>query len=281
MNAKSCLLVLVLFGVLPAAAAPQKENESRPRAAVIRTELLVEVVEEVAKYVVAGVAGWLLIIAGDRWRTRRARPLFRPFLKEDLLIVVGRFEEFREWDPCGLMGVGDAFALKELQRLLSRMGAKEPKVVYADRILRDGDELKHPVIVLGGPDANSVTREFTIRIPSRFRFGDPSVNEVTISDVAGAAPRSFSPRVKEGSGVDYGLIVTVPNPLDPDQPMMILAGAFGYGTWAAVRLLASPAFHKSSKRVLKGPFECLIRTEVIGDTPQRTTVAELRSVVNV
>jgi hypothetical protein len=279
MNFKSCLFALVLFSVLPAAASPQKENESQPGGAGIRAELLVEVVKETAKYAVAGVAGWLLIVAGDRWRTRRARPLFRPFLKEDLLIVVGRFEEFREWDPCGLIGVGDAFALKELQKLLSRMGAKEPKVVYADRILSDGDELKHPVIVLGGPDANAVTKEFAGCIPSGFRFGDASVNEVTISDVGGTPTRSFSPRVEEGRGVDYGLVMRAPNPLEPDKPMMILAGAFGYGTWAAVRLLASPAFHKESKRILKRPFEGLIRTEVIGDTPQRTTVVELRSLV--
>jgi hypothetical protein len=159
------------------------------------------------------------------------------------------------------------------------MGAKEPKVVYADRILSDGDELKHPVIVLGGPDANAVTKEFARCIPSGFRFGDASVNEATISDVAGAPTRSFSPRVEEGRGVDYGLVMRAPNPLEPDKPMMILAGAFGYGTWAAVRLLASPAFHKESKRILKRPFEGLIRTEVIGDTPQRTTVVELRSLV--
>lgn len=279
MRVRLCLFVLMLLSILPVAAAPQTENPSPPKASGIRKELLVEVLKETAKYAVAGVAGWLLIAAGDRWRTRRARPLFRPFLKEDLLIVVGRFEEFREWDPCGLMGVGDAFALKELQKLLSRMGAKEPKVVYADRILSDGDELKHPVIALGGPDANAVTREFAMRIPSKFHFGEASVNEVTISDAAETASRSFDPRVEEGRGVDYGLIVRAPNPLDPDQPMMIVAGAFGYGTWGAVRLLASAEFHKSSKRILRLPFECLIQTEVIGDAPQRPTVVGLRSLV--
>jgi hypothetical protein len=249
-----------------------------PKASGIRTELLVEVAKEAAKYAVGGAAGWLLMIASNRWRTRRARSLFRPFLTEDLLIVVGRFDEFREWDPCGLMGVGDAFALAELQKLLSRMGAKEPKVVYADRILSDADNLAHPIILLGGPDANAVTREFAMRIPSRFRFGDPSVNEIAISDVtAAASPHLFVPSVRHGSGEDYGLILRAPNPIASDQPLLIMAGAFGYGTWATVRLLASPAFHKSSKRILKLPFECLIRTEVIGDTPQRTRAIALRN----
>ena len=133
-------------------------------------ELGWDVTKDAVKYLLATGAGWLLKTASDRWRTRRARSFWRPFLSDDLRLVIGRFGEFNDFEKSGLFGVGDAIALAELQRYLGQLGAK-PQVAYADQL--KGDDIKHTLILLGGPDANSMTDRAVQRIDSKSDLGTP------------------------------------------------------------------------------------------------------------
>jgi hypothetical protein len=258
--------------------------------------------KDAIKFLIGAAAGWLLKVAGDRWRTRHARAFWRPFISDDMLLVVGRFPQFREFERSCLLGVGDAIALTELQHYLAQIGAKNPQVVYADRL--DGDALKHTIITFGGPDANTVTRDAVKLINSKLRFGNPEVNEIAIRDTTSEPPRFYVPPPldADGTGTDYGLVLRAPN---PNKEITIIAGSYGHGTSAATRYLISPTFlalRKSMAResfgsgtwaatrylisttflALRGSkaresFECLVETDVVRDTPQAIRPIVVRS----
>jgi hypothetical protein len=225
--------------------------------------------KDLAKYIVAAAAGWLLKFVRDRWRTRHARRFWRPFLSADLRVVVGRFDskEFLAFEQSGLMGCGDAYALAELQRYLGQIGASQIQTVFAGHDY-DAGVLQHTLISLGGPDANAVTRELVKKIDSSMKFGDPRINEIAIRDTT--SNRSYAPDNldEDGSGTDYGLILRVPSPYIPGKEVMIMAGSFGQGTLAAVRYLSSQEFLKLPVSKKEGTLECLVKTDVVRGSPQ-------------
>ncbi len=239
--------------------------------------------KDAAKFLIGAAAGCTLKVTRDRWRTRRARAFWHPFLSDDVRLVIGRFGQVRHFDllkfeRSGVLGVGDAIALAELQRYFSQIGGS-PQLAYADRL--EGDALKHTMILLGGPDANSVTRRTAKRITSMLRFGSAEVNEIAIRDTSEASPRLYvpSPLDQDNAGTDYGLILRAPNPFAPDKEIMIIAGSFGHGTWAAARHVTSIEFLAKSASLQPGPMECLVETDVELDTPQSIRQVLLRNFV--
>lgn len=231
-----------------------------------------------AKFLIGTAAGWTLKVARDRLRTRKARAFWRPFLSKDLRIVVGRFREFKDFERSGFIGVGDTLALAELQRYLTRIGLREPQVVYADQI--EGDDLKHPIISLGGPDNNAVTREVAKQIKSTLRFGNPEINEIAFRDTGVHPPQLYVPSAfdHDGSGTDYGLILRAHNPFAPANEVMVIAGSFGHGTWAGTRYVTSAEFLKLKELKKRVPIECFVETDVVRDTPQGIRMLIVRTI---
>ena len=230
-----------------------------------------DLVKDALKFVVASAAGWVWKIAYDRWKARKARRFWRSFLSKELRIVVGRFGEFDEFERSGVIGIGDAIALSELQAFLATIGSTEAKVVYADRV--SGDDLKNPLILVGGPDANDVTRQASTLIRTSLRFGDPAKHEIAFRGLSETPPRLYVPvaPTAQQAADDLGLIVRVKNPFDVEKPALIMTGSYGHGTWAAARYVVSPSFLKSDVAKSQS-FECLIKTTVVRDTPQQIQV---------
>jgi hypothetical protein len=245
-----------------------------------------DVTKDAIKFLLGAAAGWGLKIVRDRWRTRHARAFWRPFLSSAVPLIVGRFgEELDEFEPSGLLGVGDAVAVAELEHYLAKLGGR-PRVAYADRL--EGDEYKQTLILFGGPDANSVTKRIVNRIDSKLRFGDPETHEVAIEDTAVHPTRRYipSPPTRRGDGgTDYGLILRSSNPFAPEHDVLIIAGSFGYGTWGAERHVTTGEFltqwesirnsarkarrfSHTNRSVAQPAIECLVETDVERDTPQ-------------
>lgn len=228
--------------------------------------LAFDLTKDGVKYLIGGVASAVAIIGRRRWRTRRALAFWRPFIKSNTAIVIGTFPGGRDFDRAGLMGFGDAAALGELERSLALLGLHSPEILYASQV--HGDDLNRPLITLGGPDANQVTRMAVERMVTRLRFGDPDLNEITITDTVNG--HSYSP----GGSDDYGAIIRARNPFAPKFEMIIIAGSFGHGTWAGARFATSPEFlTNSAVKKFKSTtpaetFECLVMTDVVCDTPQ-------------
>jgi hypothetical protein len=208
---------------------------------------------------------------------RRARRFWRPFVSGELQVVIGRHTDFAAFEPTGFIGVGSALALKELLAHFDDLRFRRFKVAYNDHV--EGDSLKTNLILLGGPDANSITRLVLERVPLTLRAGDPGIHEVSIHDQRTGAV--FSPRLTSNSlgqaqvKTDYGLLVKAPNPFQQGSHVLIIAGSFGYGTWAGVRLAQDETFLRQ-KGVSSGPVECIYETDVAEDAPQQVRLVLVR-----
>ena len=213
--------------------------------------------------------------------SKQARLFWEPFVESESLVVIGCFHEFDTFEPTGFMGVGDAIALTELRTFFDVLELRDFDVAYADRL--STADLATNLIVLGGPDANPVAREIASRLNYTIRFGNPTEYVVALFDtLTGSvyAPAAIKHPQHTETGVDYGLILKAPNPLDSTKQVMFIAGSFGYGTWAGVRFVTSRQFLENSPVPGDQPLECLIETEIQNGMPQVVRSRIIRPLLN-
>jgi hypothetical protein len=86
----------------------------------------------------------------------------------------------------------------------------------------------------------------------------------------------YNPELREGEGVDRGLLVRAANPFNERKSVLVIAGSFGYGTWAGARLAIEDTFLKRPMVAAQTPFECLFETDVVGEAPQATKITLMR-----
>lgn len=209
---------------------------------------------------------------------RKLRSFWLPLVEGGLQIVLGRFREFTAFEQSGLLGVGDAVAMTELRAGLESVGLPGVPISYADRL--DGDALKTNLVLLGGPDANVLTREMARRIRSTLKFGDPDRHVIAMFD--SVEQRQFAPRRSQPDTLenDFGIVFSCNNPFAPRKRVILGAGSFGYGTWACVRFLLSEEFLDHPLGVERAEAEFLIEAEVLWETPQRVRLHVARSLTN-
>jgi len=215
------------------------------------------------------------------WRARR---FWRPFLSGDLKIVVDRFRQFDAFEASGFVGVGGMQAVAEVISFLDDVGfrrlGRSIDIVYHDQL--EGDSYGANLICIGGPDANKVTDYMLKRIEHTIALGDPEQHVISMRDTR--TGESYSPqgtRDDEGHEIitlDYGVIVKCPNPVDRRYSMLVVAGSFGFGTWAGVKLARSPEFLRAELVSRGMALECLYKTEIIREAPQRPDIVLMRQV---
>jgi hypothetical protein len=88
-----------------------------------------------------------------------------------MALVLGRFRAFSDFEPSGLVGAGDNIALRNLTNYFAQIGFKRYTVYYNDQIgwthTAEASPLKANLVLLGGPDANTITRQVLERIRRR------------------------------------------------------------------------------------------------------------------
>ena len=213
--------------------------------------------------------------------SKQARQFWAPFVESESLVVIGCFHEFDNFEPTGVMGVGDAIALTELRAFFDALDLRDFDIAYADRLTTA--DLATNLIVLGGPDANPVARDIASRLNYTIRFGNPTQYEVALFDTLTGlvyAPAAIRQPGHTEIVVDYGLILKAPNPLDSTKQVMFIAGSFGYGTWAGVRFITSRQFLENSPVPGDQPLECLIETEIQNGAPQVVRSRIIRPLLN-
>ncbi|MBD2752637.1 TIR domain-containing protein [Spirosoma validum] len=206
-------------------------------------------------------------------------PLWEPFTSNDTQFVLGRFSEFKSFEQSGLLGVGDAISYTEVSAFLKVMGHSSIRISYADRI--SGDSLGANLVLIGGPDANSITREVVSRIKTSLIFGDPNRHEVSFTDSITNTTYypEYSRDYEEPISTDCGVIIKAENPFSPSNQVLILFGSYGYGTWAAAKLLTSRGFYNNSVISNGDYFECVFTTDIVRETPQMPKVKMLRNII--
>jgi hypothetical protein len=209
-------------------------------------------------------------------RAIQSHSFWKAFLTGGNLIVIGRFIEFKKFEQSGFLGVGDAMALSELTSYLELFGLRNTPVSYADRV--DGDSLKTNLILIGGPDANLITKEALARIPSTFHFGDPKLYQIGVID--SLTQTGYSPRLNDNDEVisDYCIIIKTVNPFAHSKQILLIFGGYGYGSWAGARFTKSDKFLGAPPVSDGKDIECLIETDLVRETPQEAKIVILREI---
>lgn len=105
------------------------------------------------------------------------------------------------------------------------------------------------LILLGVPDANWATRLVADAIGGVIEFGDPASHNIAITDRG--ADKVFIPDIDhDGRGTDYGAIkYGPPNPYQPLRKVLIVAGAYGYGTWLVFNSCRKSSSYRNPRSV--------------------------------
>lgn len=193
-------------------------------------------------------------LIGRLWRTivvrrkyRRARHFWQPVVDGHFQIVISRFsvDGFRE--PTRLVGGGDAIAHRLLGDLFQDIGLERPMSVYVDE--PELDRSKN-LIILGGRTENRVADEALSRIHPRLSVIDPGPGiDMQVRDldaVSGEGDGSdeaglYVARPADDM-TDYGVIVRARSPFNRDRAVVVISGAYGFGTWAGVQVSQSEEF---------------------------------------
>jgi hypothetical protein len=272
------------------------------------------------------VSAFIAFLLGLAWRRLtqglvnfRARRFWRPLIGENMHVVLGRFRELPGFEASGVVGAGDNIALKDLADYFTRIGFKRFTVLYNDQFGWSDTVRSSPMqgnlILLGGPDANRLTREVLERITLGIEFLEVSPdylqnsrNGVAVS--SGPAPSlarrvgSVWPLSRWGRASrpewrvpvfldkvedtlhgpvmsakeirsDCGVLIRCPNPFNTAREVMIFCGSYGYGTWAAVQFSQSKEFLERVPKRVRF-IECVLTVDVVREMPQNIQVALLR-----
>jgi hypothetical protein len=200
-------------------------------------------------------------------------PFWQPFVYGRPSVVLGRFGQFDTFEASGVLGVGDAICLTLISSFTGANYHLELPVAYSDKV--SGDDLASDLILIGGPDNNSVTKDVIGRVPTTLMFANPERFEVSFASVE--ANRLYSPEFASGKViVDYGIILRTSNPFDRRHKVLVLFGCFGFGTWASGRCVCSEEFLAHPLVAAGSNVECVVRAEVVRGVPQQPIICELR-----
>lgn len=209
---------------------------------------LVNVLAGLTTALIGYVIGRLWQRIADWLPYRRARLFLGPAVKGEVQIVTSRFPSTEFRDPTGVVGGGDALALRELAAFFTTIGFKQFSTVYVDegRLNPHGN-----LILLGGLDTNKVTMAAMKSLKPKVTIFDPGPGiPMEVHDLAPEADpesdgikSSTRREFKASPGeVDYGIIVRARNPFDTRKTMIIIAGAYGHGSWGGADLIQQDEF---------------------------------------
>lgn len=241
---------------------------------------------QVANIVVGLATALIGYVVGRVWqravnwlRYRRARIFLGPAVKGGVQVVTSRFSvtEFRE--PTGVVGGGDALALRELATFFAAIGLKNVDTVFVDegRLNARGN-----LILLGGLDTNRVTMAAMELLKPNVTIVDPGPG--IPMEVHDLAPDVKPPSNAETSSaqheyravpgqIDYGIIIRTPNPFDTAKAMIIIAGAYGHASWAGIGLIQQPEFLRECEELDLQRSERSSKTSVLRTALRRVRIA--------
>jgi hypothetical protein len=240
---------------------------------------VVNIVVGLATALIGYMIGRLWQRAVDWLRYRRARIFLGPAVKGGVQVVTSRFSVTDFHEPTGVVGGGDALALRELATFFAAIGLKNIDTVFVDegRLNARGN-----LILLGGLDTNRVTMAAMDLLKPNVTIVDPGPGipmevhdlapdvELSSNPETSSAPREY--RAVAGQ-IDYGIVIRAPNPFDTSKAMIIIAGAYGHGSWAGIDLIQQPEFLRKCEEL-----DLLRLGKVAEASALRTTLRRIRIV---
>ncbi|MEV4516790.1 hypothetical protein AB0K00_48535 [Dactylosporangium sp. NPDC049525] len=228
------------------------------------------------------VAGWR--VARTRRGSKYTRAMWAPFLNADSCIIEGTLSpavlyetlpasvppekrdlviellpfierHLADQESSGLMGRGDHEAIVRIQAGLARVGLRAVLPVKSADSL--GEERRKNLIVVGGPDVNSVTKDLLARLRCGVTVLQNDNNRNAVRDLVHGQNYLVASDATEIR--DYGILVKAPSPYQEGRHVIITAGAHGYGCIAAGHLAVTAERHmyRLSRDYPQG-FECVV-----------------------
>lgn len=183
----------------------------------------------------------------DRWVTSRPiRKLLRLGLDDTILVMAHHPAETNRLLPN--VAIEDVFALRNVLRVLSELEIETPKIYHPEN-LSDTDKTKN-VISIGGPTRNKFTKQILHAVAGTLIRFDRSTQatdqlEIRIGKHKSFRSASYANATREGlqsRSRDTALLLRIPNPFNPANEVIVIAGIRGIGTWGA-----SDCLRKSAK----------------------------------
>jgi hypothetical protein len=162
----------------------------------------------------------------------------------------------------------------ELAASVVKLGISNVAVRFHDHL--HPDDLNANLIIVGGPDANPVAYQFSAVNKPTFCWPSPDSHIVSLFDRRDGVYHSPTLGESKEPGVDYAVVTRGRNPLQPEGDALLLAGCWGFGTWASASVAFRPDFN-SHEMVKSGEdFEALVRVAVRSDSLVDIDLLEVR-----
>ena len=204
-----------------------------------------------------------------RIHTRPSRRFWKPLERPRLTLVLGAFDGFDGFEPSGIGSIADAKALQELMAHFTKIHLSNFEITYASK-LTDG-QLEGNVVCFCAPDGNEISRRLMQRRETEVIFTEGGGTE--IKDKMGG--NTYTPKRAGGVAIeDFGVIICMDNPYSPSSIALIVAGVYGFATWAGVRLLQRNDFLESIHD--RRNFAAVFRVDVIQNLPQSAQLLYVR-----
>ena len=121
---------------------------------------------QAAEGLITGILAFLLGLLWQRINkivlNYRARRFWRPVMSKDVKLVVSRFRRLQGFEASGVIGAGDVVAMHNLSEYFTRIGFRSFDITFNDQLGYGealGRSLRTDLILLGGPDSNTLTNE--------------------------------------------------------------------------------------------------------------------------
>src|SRR6266568_1871366 len=212
--------------------------------------LLQDILKVVIPLVVGAILTWLTQKIGAI-RLRTSRRKFWSGESREVNVVYGTREmdmtpfekaEALKVDILNVVNVNDVISVVKASSYLHRLLSVSVKTQDEIESTKKGNFL-----IIGGPIANNVTKEFFGRINTSYEFN------IVGKDVRQIVNKTGSFVASAKFDKDFNLIQDVAwfyrgkNPYDEENVVIIAAGCFGYGTEAVISYLISDEFYKQVK----------------------------------
>lgn len=231
------------------------------------------------------VLGVMLRTFTDNYRSRRSRAFWGKSIgSSKIIILLGSLSDeliarTPEFEPTGVVGLGDARAAHELAAYFSRLGVTA-KIAYANSPL--AGQGSNNIVLLGAEESNPLIKGAFDEVASTFRF-DTSL-PMKLHD--GLRNKSYVAEMRgDQVAVDYGTLIRTRNPYAPEHTLVMIGGIYGFGTWGGVRLLNDKRFIKQcallsdkSKNGSVFELECVYSVHVHQGEPEFVRALEIRPI---
>lgn len=227
-----------------------------------------------------GISFLLGYLLPKSWHILKNRNQFRALknfwlgIEGEVLLVtcmhVAEVPDGEESNP-KYLGFGDASAMKHIVEFLSmKLMSKDPihiRSYFEGKLLPEDRD--NNIICIGGGKTNQVTTGilYDIHAPRHF-FDRVGENQLEESKVVRDSKNNWNvkPVVVNGNVIeDVGIIIKSKHPSYRHRTVIILAGAYSYGTLAAAKFATSEALLRQYEHIINSEqFEIVLKAKVDG-----------------